>query len=437
MHTTSLPRTCLSFMNITFFSIAMISCIVCVWCIVNTDMFREVNYTVTKSHLVPAVADIVNLKLWVTPLTSIIIIISGFTMFTSCCGIMGAGCKLKCAIQTYVFLVTIVSVVAFWLFFVSGIYNIYTNNPSTRRYLQSTVRNYYGKEKDLISAMWDYVMVNYECCGANNYEDFKDSEWQKKNPGLIIPVQCCVLKNRTIIEPLDPECTKINSNDLGNYKTHGCFEALRESIKTNKRTFMFYALVLSLSFFVIISFSFCLIRGEPLVDSNNWMPIKMTPPKSQSQLPVTKEVKVALPRRSIGDNAMFTEEPPKKIVKVISALNPGQTYKFDPNMYKANEISNIYRSNDASTMLRPNDASNILRPNETSNLYRLNEASSMYKPNEVSNMIRPNEASNMIRPNEANIFRSNKTSNVYRPNNASNIYKPSQVWASQINNQLK
>lgn len=325
MHTVGLPRTCLGFTNMLFFIFGVVGCIVCVWCVVNTDFFREVNYTVTKSSLVSVIANFVNLKLYLTPMTTILIPIAVLTIFTSCCGILGAGCKIKCAIKSYIFLVTVVSSTAFWLFFVSGIYNIYTNNENTLRYMRSTISSSYGKENDLITYLWDYIMVNYECCGAVDYKDFVDTNWHKANSDMLYPIQCCKLVNKTSLVPLSKDCTKTHEPQAQANSNTSCFDTLRTGIIDNKGKIIFYIILVALIYAVLMLFAYCIIRGEPLIKAIAGNLGDLLPKRQEHS---NKEV----PSNSSLDNMMFAEEPPHKVVKVVSAINPFLTYQFTPNV---------------------------------------------------------------------------------------------------------
>ncbi|XP_032519441.1 tetraspanin-1-like [Danaus plexippus] len=330
MHTIGLPRTCLGFTNILFFLFGVVTFAVCVWCVINTDFFREVNYTVTKSSLVSVVANFVNLKLWFTPLTSILIPIALLTIFTSCCGIFGAGCKMKCAIKSYIFLVSAISLTVFWLIFVSFVYNVYTNNERTRSFMRSTIVSNYGKENDLITNTWNYIMVTYECCGVVDYRDFLDSKWQKTNLDKLYPIQCCKLLNKTSLEPIYKDCATNHDRDEDTNKNVGCFKVLRIAISTNKGKIVFYIILFVVAYSVLILFAYCIIRGEPLLAAVTGNLASILPNRKEDN---AKRV----PSNSSLDNMLFVEEPPKKVVKVVSTMNPFQTYKFSPNSYNTME----------------------------------------------------------------------------------------------------
>lgn len=327
MHTVGLPRTCLGFTNVLFFLFGTVGFVICIWCMVNTEFFREVNYTVTRSSLVGVIADFVNLKLWLTPLTSVLAPLAVIAMMTSCCGILGAGCKMKCAVKSYIFLVTVLSLISCWMFFVSGIYNIYTKNEKTQNFMRSSIQKDYGKKDDLVTYLWDHVMVNYECCGAVNYHDFIDSNWQKVNRDKFYPIQCCEMtKVNNSLVSVSENCTSLADMSVRSYKDVGCFYALRKAIINHKGKLITYFILVAIFYLTVILFAYCLIRDAPLLGSMAGQFTNLAPGKAPKDEP--KEVT----SDSSLQNMMFVEEPPKRVVKVVSAMNPFQTYKFQPSV---------------------------------------------------------------------------------------------------------
>lgn len=354
MHTVGLPRTCLGLTNFVFFMIGLICCLICVWCAVNTEFFKDVNYTITKSNHVSNIADFVNLKLWLTPMTAIIAPIALIAMMTSCCGILGAGCRIKCAMKTYIFLVTVASGAAFWIFFISGVYNIYTYNEKTTIYLRTSLKTYYGKQNDLITYLWNYVMTDYECCGAIDWRDFDDSYWKTLNPDSFYPIQCCVLANKTGLYPVSTNCTR--RFDAGNQSNRdvGCVFALRDAIINNKGKLITYVILLAMAYLILIFFASCIMSGEPLLGQMGLNSISLLPTKPQpiSTVDTTNfnpkynpSFNPSAPSRS--ESVMLTQ-PPKKVVRVVSPSNPFQTYQFTPNAYANSEP--IYGHNMRSQM---------------------------------------------------------------------------------------
>ncbi|XP_063626737.1 tetraspanin-1-like [Cydia splendana] len=321
MHSVMCPRTCLGFTNFLFFFVGLIGFGICLWCAINTELFRDLNYTVTRSELVGVIANFVNLKLWLTPLTTVIITSAIVAMLTSCCGILGAGCKTKCAMKSYIFLVSVICSVAFWFIYISCIYNIYSDNDKTRKFLQSTIRTQYGRENDLFTSLWNYIMVNYECCGVVSFVDFKDSYWINLNPDKLFPVECCVLQNRTHLIPLVKDCQL--SVDPGTINPNGCFEALRQSFVDRKGLIIFSCITCLCAYASLMSFAYCVLRGEPLITDTD------------GYIYGTRRGRHAEPEQSESSlqNMMFVNdasEPTTKVVRVVSAANPFQNYKYYP-----------------------------------------------------------------------------------------------------------
>lgn len=334
MHTVGLPRTCLGFTNLVFFMMGTVGFVVCIWCVVNTEFFRDVNYTITKSSLVDTTAKLVNMKLWLTPLTTILIPIALLAMLTSCCGVLGAGCRIKCALKSYIFLVSALSFTAFWLFFVTGIYNIYTDNESTRKSLQQSLKQYYGKENDLITFVWNHVMITHECCGVVSFVDFTDSQWKIDNPSKLYPVQCCKLANLTHLIPVSQGCTLSLDPEIQSYKERGCYYALQLAIKRNKGKIIFYIVFIAFLYSVLTLFAYCIVRGQPLLGAMAGRFTDLLPAKVRDE---ANNNMVATSNVSLG-NMMYVDDTPKRVVKLVSSSNPFQSYKYTPNAYDRESI---------------------------------------------------------------------------------------------------
>lgn len=337
MHTIGLPRTCLGCTNILFLILGSIGFIICVWCAANTEFFKDVNYTITKSSLVETIANFVNLKFWLTPLTSIFIPIAVIAIMTSCCGILGASCQVKCAAKSYIFLVTLLSMVFGWFFYVSIIYNIYTGDPKILDVMSTTLKNNYGKNDDIFTFVWNYIMVHFECCGVIDYNDFIYSDWRKDNLDKFYPIQCCLLSNITTMKPVFVNCTLTAQKIQPYIHTEGCFNALKKAVVAHKTKLILYFVLLTFAFAVVILFAYCIIKGQPLLGSMAMnapiMPfrkLKIEKPNAQPQQSDTSL-----------ENMIFADEAPKKIVKVVSASNPFQTYEYRSMDYGVRSVPQV------------------------------------------------------------------------------------------------
>lgn len=324
MHTVGLPRTCLGCTNVLFLILGSAGLVICVWCAVNTDYFRDVNYNITKANVVYDIARFVNLKVWLTPLKTIFIPIAVIAIMTSCCGILSAGCQLKCAAKSYIFLVTFLSIAFGWFFYVSIIYNIYTNSTKIIDIMHDTLHNSYGQEDDMFTHIWNFLMVNFECCGVRDFNDFSYSNWHKNNLDKFYPIQCCILSNRAAMKPIFVNCTLTAQKIEPYIHTEGCHKALRRAVMANKAKLIIYFMLLSSAFALIVLFAYCIVRGQPLLGS-----MAMNAPMLPFRKIKIQESK-AHPQQSVTslENMIFADEAPKKIVKVVSASNPFQTFQY-------------------------------------------------------------------------------------------------------------
>lgn len=337
MHTVGLPRTCLGCTNVLFLILGSAGLVICVWCVVNTEFFRDVNYNITKAYVVHDIASFVNLKVWLTPLKSIFIPIAVIAIMTSCCGILSAGCQVKCAAKSYIFLVTLLCIVFGWFFYVSIIYNIYTDNPKINYIMADSLKNNYGKEDDMFTHIWNFLMVNFQCCGVHDFKDFSQSNWHKENLNKFYPIQCCRLSNANDLTPVFVNCTLTVQNVESFIHTEGCLQAVRKAVLANKTKLILYFLLLSSAFGVIVLFAYCIVRGQPLLGSMAinapilpFRKIKIEEPKAQPQQSETSL-----------ENMIFADEAPKRIVKVVSAANPFQTYQYHTVDYGDRSVPQI------------------------------------------------------------------------------------------------
>lgn len=324
MHTIGLPRTCLGCTNVLFLILGSTGLTICIWCEMNTEFFKDVNYSITKSNLVETIANFVTLKIGMTPLTTIFIPIAVLAIMTSCCGIFGASCQVKCAAKSYILFVTILSTLFGWLFYMSIIYNIYMDDPKIFHLMTSTLKQDYGKADDIFTFIWNYLMMYFECCGVTDYNDFIDTNWRQDNLDKFYPIQCCILSNKTAMIPVFENCSW-TTRKIGPYiHKDGCYFAIRKAVVANKTKLIVYFVLLTIAFTFIILFAYCIIRGQPLLGS-----MALNAPI----IPFRKikiEQSNAQPKESVTslENMIFADEAPKKIVKVVSASNPFQTYEY-------------------------------------------------------------------------------------------------------------
>ncbi|PNF35076.1 hypothetical protein B7P43_G09478 [Cryptotermes secundus] len=88
--------------------------------------------------------------------------------------------------------------------------------------LNSTFVENYKMDDSKTSAI-DLMQIEYKCCGANQFEDWRYSRWQKENlsEGLKVPNSCC--------KTITPQCGK--SDHPSNIYYTGCRHRLADEIR--------------------------------------------------------------------------------------------------------------------------------------------------------------------------------------------------------------
>lgn len=136
-----------------------------------------------------------------------------------------------------------------------------------------TLKKYYtdAEHRDAVTLSWDFMMAELECCGVNNYEDFKDAEkfmqyTRSAGKGQIVPESCCFLKNYTqtdgvnLFTPASDQCITNPTGSNSNFNK-GCYSKIANWIQGNMTIVIGTAAgVLGLQVLGII-FAFCLCKA--------------------------------------------------------------------------------------------------------------------------------------------------------------------------------
>jgi len=137
----------------------------------------------------------------------------------------------------------------------------------TRNLLKSSLSSYTTETpRDAVSVSWDLLMSSQQCCGVNNFTDFRNArkfqEVSRQEGGLrIVPEACCILEGpRRELRPADHRC--VSSPDRQNsYFNKGCYNKFVNSVKNNQVLVLGAMIGLGCTQFLIILFSFCLCRA--------------------------------------------------------------------------------------------------------------------------------------------------------------------------------
>lgn len=177
--------------------------------------------------------------------------------FLGCCGAIR---ESACCLALY----AIALIVILGLEVAAGIYagvERHKFEENTQKAMQHTLSEYYtgGQNQDGVTWGWNKLMTDLECCGVINYDDFRIAhKWQSsKSPDYKVPPQCCKMRDKTSLVPLEILCAKY-PNQLNSNMYKGCYNALKEALKTHFTIVMAVGLGIGLSQILGIFLSFVL-----------------------------------------------------------------------------------------------------------------------------------------------------------------------------------
>lgn len=85
----------------------------------------------------------------------------------------------------------------------------FQTKDETMKFLQSTITRYYSystsNQTDVVTAAWNEIMIDLNCCGVQNYKDFESSPaWNANKGNRTVPETCCILENGMLKDPNCP-----------------------------------------------------------------------------------------------------------------------------------------------------------------------------------------------------------------------------------------
>lgn len=126
--------------------------------------------------------------------------------------------------------------------------------------MSGTISRYYkgGEQRDVVTEMWDKIMVEFQCCGVNNYRDFETSEsWINNRGNRTIPQNCCILEDS---KPKFPECLE-NPSDSNSHMNKGCYDSFLNWIISHRDIIIGVLLAVAAIELFAIFLSICLYRS--------------------------------------------------------------------------------------------------------------------------------------------------------------------------------
>jgi len=121
--------------------------------------------------------------------------------------------------------------------------------------------------RNMETMTWDLVMSNMECCGVNNYTDFRDATKfvdaaRKEGVGRTVPESCCILQGEhALLQPADEGCVS-GPSTTNSYLFKGCYNKLMFHLSENLNLIFGCMLGVGATQFLAIVFAFCICKGS-------------------------------------------------------------------------------------------------------------------------------------------------------------------------------
>lgn len=164
-------------------------------------------------------------------LSLFVIVLGSFTMFVSLLGCLGAACKNRILLFIFAIVVLMIFIaqlvfVIMWIIQKEQVENFLLDKLTT------VLKIYDGiLSTDEKSTGWDYIFIDFECCGvksvsASNDQEFSNSKWWSSRGSDKVPMSCCNGATKSNYKALSANtaCTQA----LTDHKTTGCYTAFKE-----------------------------------------------------------------------------------------------------------------------------------------------------------------------------------------------------------------
>lgn len=211
-----------------------------------------------------------------------VLIVIGFILlaisFFGCCGAI-CGIKIMLAAYSTVLIIIVIAQVVF-VIILFRYPNVLKN--AVKQPLKTLLKNFKGLNGTNVESLgWNFIMQEFDCCGVENSDDFKnsDTEWfGKSDPAWKTPLACC----KTLPSTNDLDCAKASGNDpsVNNYDK-GCVEAMWNKLMSQNKTYTYLGVGAILGFQVLLIIFALVVCCKK--DDNKVEPIQERQPKRNTR----------------------------------------------------------------------------------------------------------------------------------------------------------
>lgn len=205
-----------------------------------------------------------NISLLAIAIGVLVAFVSGF-------GLFGAACEVRCILVTYAVFVIILLVMEIAAVALGFTLRNKINEKVKEEMLNLLEENYVDDSLNSINPVsneWNLLFLNFNCCAVNPVtevkNDFDKTPWcttegECHDINAKIPKTCCVGVNARNFEQEAPRSCFVHLN-TGDFKTTGCFDRIKELIKSNSVVVIATSLTIMIIEILGIVFSIILFR---------------------------------------------------------------------------------------------------------------------------------------------------------------------------------
>jgi len=202
----------------------------------------------------------------------ILVAIGAFIFIISFLGYCGTLQENRVLLTAYGLLLLIIFALQITVVILTVSYRTHADEQ-TRQFLKNSLSTSYtvGSNKNTVTLSWDIVMANMQCCGVNNYSDFRDASLfvesaREEGLGRMVPESCCILQgDRALFQPADEDCIAAPTT-ANSYLYKGCYNKFRYFINQHLHLLVGAMVGLGAAQMLAIGFAFCIskaVRGDP------------------------------------------------------------------------------------------------------------------------------------------------------------------------------
>jgi len=196
----------------------------------------------------------------------ILIAIGAFIFIISFLGYCGALQQNRILLTTYGNFLIIIFALQITGIVLTMVYRKQANDQARFLLKQSFSTSYMGRSsRNSLTLSWDLVMSTMQCCGVNNYTDFRDatqfvSAARMEGLGRKVPDVCCILQEEKAT-PADNNCI-MSPSTSNSYLNTGCYDKFLYLVSHNLNIVFGCLVGVGASQLVAIVFAFCVCKAS-------------------------------------------------------------------------------------------------------------------------------------------------------------------------------